>query len=59
MMNRGHGVLEEDIRRRYASGLQDLQSVVAPRVDAWHVADADAPSGAMLRYIAHGGVMRC
>ena len=55
MMNRGHGVSEEDIRRRYASGLQNLQSVVAPRVDAWHVADADAPSGAMLRYIAHGG----
>ncbi len=55
VMNRGHGVSEEDIRRRYTAGLQNLQSVVAPRVNAWHIASADAPSGATLRYIAHGG----
>ncbi len=55
VMNGGHGIAEEDIRRRYASGLQNLQTVVAPRVDAWHVADANASSGATLRYIAHGG----
>ena len=55
VMNRGHGVSEEDIRRRYSAGLENLQSVVAPRVHAWHIADADAPSGATLRYIAHGG----
>lgn len=56
VMNGGHGISEEEIRRRYASGLQNLQAVVAPRVHAWHVASADAPAGASVRYVAHGGI---
>jgi len=55
VMKGGHGVSEDDIRRRYDSGLQNLEEVFAPRVDAWHVADANAPPGSDLRYIAHGG----
>lgn len=55
VMKGGHGVSEDDIRRRYDSGLQNLQQTLSPRVDAWHVADANAPPGADLRYIAHGG----
>ena len=55
VMKGGHGVSEEDIRRRYHSGLQNFEQVLAPRVDAWHVADANAPPGADLRYVAHGG----
>jgi predicted ABC-type ATPase len=55
VMKGGHGVSEGDIRRRYDSGLLNFQQVVGPRVDAWHVADANAPPGADLRYVAHGG----
>ena len=55
VMKGGHGVSEHEIRRRYDSGLQNLQQVLAPRLDAWHVADANGLPGADLRYIAHGG----
>ena len=55
VMKGGHGVSEDEIRRRYDSGLRNLQQVFAPRVDAWHVADANGLPGADLRYIAHGG----
>jgi predicted ABC-type ATPase len=55
VMKGGHGVAEDEIRRRYGSGLENLQQVFAPRVDAWHVADANAQPGVGLRYVAHGG----
>ena len=54
-MKGGHGVSEQEIRRRYDSGLLNLQQVNAPRVDMWYVADANAPLDAGLRYIANGG----
>lgn len=55
VMKGGHGVSEEEIRRRYDSGLQNLEHVLAPRVDAWHVIDANAPLVDGLQYVAHGG----
>lgn len=58
VMKGGHGVSEDDVRRRYGAGLVNLLDVVAPRVDAWHVTDATTRLGAPLAYIAHGGRAR-
>lgn len=49
----GHGVPEADIRRRYASGLQNLREVFMPRVASWHLYDATVQAG--LAPIASGG----
>ena len=55
VMMGGHGVPEDDIRRRYDAGLVNFRQILAPRVWAWHVADANVPPGGGLQYIAHGG----
>jgi predicted ABC-type ATPase len=55
VMKGGHGVTEDDVRRRYGAGLVNLLDVVTPRVDAWHVTNATTRLGAPLSYIAHGG----
>lgn len=55
VMKGGHGVSEDDVRRRYGAGLVNLLDVVAPRVDTWHVTNATTRLGAPLAYIAHGG----
>ena len=36
----GHSVAEDDVRRRYASGLRNLFQLYRPRVDAWLLYDA-------------------
>ena len=55
VMKGGHGVSEDDVRRRYGAGLVNLLDVVSPRVEAWHVTNATTRLGAPLSYIAHGG----
>jgi predicted ABC-type ATPase len=55
VMTGGHGVPEVEIRRRYGSGLLNLQQVLLPRVDVWRITDANVPPESGLRYIAHGG----
>lgn len=55
VMKGGHGVAEDEVRRRYGAGLVNLLDVVSPRVDAWHITNATTRLGAPLSYIAHGG----
>lgn len=55
VMKGGHGVGEDEVKRRYGAGLVNMLDVVAPRVGEWHVANATTPLGPSLTYVAHGG----
>ncbi len=55
VMKGGHGVSEEEIRRRYDSGLLNLHDVFVRRVDAWHVVNANDVPDARMHVIAQGG----
>jgi predicted ABC-type ATPase len=41
----GHGVREEDIRRRHVSSIENCISVFIPRVNGWRVYNASSPAG--------------
>jgi len=56
VMHGGHGVSEVEIRRRYYSGLANLEQMFMPRVHEWHVLKAEAATGSDL--VARGGRRR-